>query len=169
MQDDPKHPLQGRTVIGTFTETWDAESAYEDLKFAGYEGYLRYVKHDDPPGADDTKTQGGFHNYFAKVYGFDDHEDYEDSRGNFTVNPEAEEYFSEAFTKKLHVLLIQVNDTIDKAIDIIHLHHGKVEVKHWSFFTAMAKDEHVIPGETYQKPPRIHPTRAISMPRDETP
>lgn len=167
MHDQPKYPLQSRTVIGTFVETWDAESALEDLNFAGFEGHTRYVKQDDKPlTTDDSKAQGGFKDYFARVHGFENPSEYDDSAGNFTVNPDAEEYFSEAFSKSLHILLVQAGEKIDKAIDIINLHHGKVEIKHWSFFNSMAIDEHLTPGETFEQPPRLHPTQAIITPRD---
>lgn len=168
MLDQTSNPLQGRTVIGTFTETWDAESALEDLKFAGHDGYIRYVKHEDHGQVDDTRIAGGFNSYFAKIHGFESQDEFQDSDGTFTVNPDAEEYFSETFTKKLHIILVQTQDTLDKAIDIIHMHHGKVEIKHWSFFNAMVKDEHRVDGETFQEPPRIHPTQAIVMPREES-
>lgn len=158
--------LQGKTVIGVFTESWDAESAYEDLKFAGFEGRVRYIQNEDQGVPNDTKALGGFQTYFARVHGFDSHEDFMDSEGQFSVNPEAEEYFAETYDKKFHVILVQTSDDIDKAIDIVRVHHGEVEVRHWAFFNAMAKDEHRIAGENFQQPPRLHPTTAIELPRD---
>ncbi|RZA26408.1 MAG: hypothetical protein EOP10_03710 [Proteobacteria bacterium] len=168
MSDYTKNPLQGRTVIGTFTETWDAESALEDLKFAGFDGRVRYVLNDTVSVPDDTKIHGGFQSYFARIHGFEDHDEYLDSKGNFSVNPEAEDYFAETYEKKFHVLLVQTTDDIDKAIDTIRIHHGEIEVRHWSFFTAMAGDNRRLPGESYQQPPKLHPTNAIEVPLDST-
>lgn len=168
MNDSIRNPLRSQTVIGTFTETWDAESAVEDLKFAGFDGQLRYVQHEDQGIANDTKEHGGFQNYFAKVYGFDDHEEYKDSACNFTVNPEAEEYFNEAFAQKHHVVLVQAADDIDKVIDTIRIHHGQVEVRHWAFFSNMLDDDRRSLIEPLSQPPRIHPTQAIEPPKDST-
>lgn len=139
------HEYDGQTIIGTFSDKWDGDSAFEDLKFAGFDGRVRYVHRKVEGVPDDTKSYGGFPTYFAEMHGFESEEDYKDSRDTFSVNPEAEDYFLEAFDNCLHVILIQALDDAEKAIEIIRIHHGRVEVKPWVFFARASEEESLVP------------------------
>jgi hypothetical protein len=158
----------GRTIIGTFTETWDAESALEELRCIGFEGRLRYAVNDDAGIANDTRIHGGFQSYFARLHGFEDESESSDSRGHFSVNPEAEQYFAETYEKKFHVLLVQARDDMEKAFDAIRRHHGNVEVRDGSFLAAMSEDDRPLQSKAHQNPTKFHPTTVIDPPLNST-
>lgn len=134
------NPHDKSTVIGFFSDAWDATAALEDLTFAGFGPRLRYIQNDHHPQHDSSKHKPSVSGFIARIYGLDSEEGHLDSRGNWTVNPEAEAYFTEAFERKNHVILIQVIQDADRAIEILHKHHAKVGEENFAFFAASAED-----------------------------
>jgi len=157
-----------RTIVGFFSEAWDAEGALEDLNFAGFEARVRYIENDNASLSDSSKDLGGRlrdkTGFFARLYGFDDEDEYLDSRGNWTVSPEAEEYFTHAFERKHHVILIQADEDAAKAIDILRQHHGKVEEQNFGFLLSTQADRRrAVEGNTFGQT-NFHQTLGIEPP-----
>ena len=123
------------TIIGFFSDAWDAERALENLRAAGFNEHLRYIQNESNGHGDSSKTKGGISTFFAKIYGFEDEDEYSDARGNWSVSPEAEAYFAEAYHLKHHVLLIHTApEKSQRATEILRQHNGKVEQQTAGFF-----------------------------------
>ncbi len=158
------------TIVGFFSEAWDAEGALEELNFAGFEQRIRYIENGNARHSDSSKGQGGrlreVDGFFARLYGFDSEEEYLDSRGNWTVSPEAEEYFTKAYERKHHVIFIRTNNDAAKAIEILHQHHGKVEEHPFAFFSSLQSgdDEHFIEGNSTGLSAPYHQTALLEPP-----
>ncbi|RYZ59643.1 MAG: hypothetical protein EOP07_03290 [Proteobacteria bacterium] len=155
------------TLIGFFSDAWDAERAVEELNFAGFAERLRYVENDNPAPHDNSRDKAGLTGFFAKVYGFDDEDEYLDSRGNWTVNPEAEQYFTEVYDRKNHVVLIQAEDDAAKAIEILHNNHARIEEQSFAFFNSVSDDRfRAVEGNSYPTHSSYHQTASIEPPID---
>jgi hypothetical protein len=155
------------TLIGFFSDSWDAERAVEELNFAGFGERLRYIENDNPAPSDSSRDKAGLTGFFAKVYGFDDEDEYLDSRGNVTVNPEAEQYFTEVYERKNHVVLIQAIDDAAKAIEILHHNHARIEEQSFAFFGSVADDSfRRVEGNAYPSHSSYHQTLSIEPPMD---
>lgn len=153
------------TIIGFFSDAWDAQAALEDLKFAGYEQRLRYIQNDLHPEHDSSKHKPNASGFIARIYGFENEDQYMDSRGNWTVNPEAEDYFLEAFERKNHIILIQAQQDADHAIEILRKHHAKVEEQNFAFFAAAADEQNrILEGNQRAIASNYHQTAGIEPP-----
>ena len=160
------NPQDNATIIGFFSDAWDAQAAVEDLKFAGYDQRLRYIQNGHHPQHDSSKEKPTVSGFMARIYGFADEGEYKDSRDNWTVNPEAEDYFLEAFERKNHVILIQANQDGDHAIEILRKHHGKVEEQTLAFFAAASDDPNrVLESNSRNIASNYHQTAGIEPPR----
>lgn len=160
-----RDPRDKATIIGFFSEAWDAERALEDLAYAGFEQRLRYIQNDYHPHDDSSKKKPDLNGFFAKIYGFDTEDEYLDSRGNWTVSPEAEAYFTAAYERKHHIILIQAREDGDRAIEILHHHHAQVEEQNFAFFNAVAQgQDRALEAQARGIPPKYHQTKAIEPP-----
>ncbi|MBC7660970.1 MAG: hypothetical protein H7249_14835 [Chitinophagaceae bacterium] len=158
---------ESSTIIAFFSESWDAQRAIEDLKFAGFEGDIRYVENDNISHPDDSKSKAGVTGFFAKLYGFNSEDEEVDSKGKWTVSPEAEEYFTDVYHRKNHVILVKGERDAkkEKAIEILNHHHGRIERQSFAFFNAVTADQdRPIEDGVHNIPPHYHPTTSIEPP-----
>lgn len=126
--------MEKSTIIGIFSETWDTERAMEDLNYAGFEGRIRLVENDTAGHPDNSKQKGGVNSFFARLFGFDDEEEYLDARGNWSVSPEAEQFFFDQYHRRYHVILVLALGDKAKAISILQHHNARVEEQQSTFF-----------------------------------